>query len=182
MTAYQSTRKTRGASSTVTQIGILSDTHLSSPSPWFISQVGQAFSDCSTILHAGDLTDISILEVFRDKEVHAVHGNMCERSSFQALPGNKIIEIEGFTIGLCHGAGARHNIEERMWDLFPTVDCIVYGHTHFAVNHKLANTLFINPGSFAATGRYGAPGTYAILHVSDEGLRASLHQLGETGP
>jgi len=164
----------------VTRIGILSDTHISSLSPWFVKQTHAAFRDCSIILHAGDLTDISILSAFEGKEVHAVHGNMCEISSHQSLPTDKIITIDGYTIGLCHGAGARHNIEERMWDLFPAVDCIVYGHTHIAVNHRLAKILFINPGSFAATGRYGAPGSFAILTIDEDGLNASLYQFAET--
>jgi uncharacterized protein len=165
----------------LTCIGILSDTHINSPSPWFIKQVQQAFTDCSIILHAGDLTSISILGIFQGKEVHAVHGNMCEYSSRQALPAEKLIKVDGYTIALCHGAGATYNIEERMWNLFPTADCIVYGHTHVAVNHRLGKTLFVNPGSFAATGRYGAPGSYAILTTDDSGLNASLHQFTETG-
>ncbi len=161
----------------MTRIGILSDTHLSNPTPWFIRQVEHAFSECPVILHAGDLTDISVLSIFKDKKVYGVHGNMCELSSRMALPHHNTIEIGGIHIGLCHGAGARHNIEERMWELFPTCDCIVYGHTHIAVNHQVAQTLFINPGSFASTGRYGAPGSYAILDIDDDGFRASLYQL-----
>ena len=159
----------------MTQIGILSDTHITKLEPWYTEQVKEAFAECSMILHAGDLTDIGILGIFQDKVVHAVHGNMCELSSRQALPTSKLLEIDGYTIGLCHGAGARHNIEERMWDLFPTADCIVYGHTHIAVNHRIGNTLFINPGSFQPTGRYGAPGSYAILHVEPQGLHAALY-------
>ncbi len=160
----------------MTRIGILSDTHITHPQPWFLLQVQEAFKDCSVILHAGDLTDISVLDIFKGKEIHAVHGNMCEMSSRQNLPNSKVIPIEDYTIGLCHGAGARHNIEERMWNLFPTVDCIVYGHTHIPVNHRLAKTLFINPGSFQATGRFGAQGTYAILSIDENGLDAKLYE------
>jgi putative phosphoesterase len=160
----------------MTRIGILSDTHITRIEPWYRAQVKTAFQDCSTILHAGDLTDVSILDIFKGKEVHAVHGNMCELSSRQHLPTSKLITIEGYSIGLCHGAGARHNIEERMWDLFPTADCIVYGHTHIPVNHRFAKTLFINPGSFQPTGRYGAAGSYAILSINENGPRAELFQ------
>lgn len=160
----------------MTRIGILSDTHITQNASWYTKQVEEAFHDCSIILHAGDLTDLSILSVFQDKKIHAVHGNMCEISSRHALPTTKVITIEEYTIGLCHGAGPRHNIEERMWDLFPTADCIVYGHTHIAVNHRFGNTLFINPGSFQPTGRYGAPGSYAILCLDKNGLHATLHQ------
>jgi putative phosphoesterase len=165
----------------MTRIGILSDTHLGSPTPWFTNQAQQAFKNCSVILHAGDLTDVSILKVFKGKKIHAVHGNMCDASSYHSLPTDKMISIDGYSIGLCHGAGNRHNIEERMWNLFPTADCIVYGHTHIAVNHVLAKTLFINPGSFASTGRYGAQGSYAILTTNPDGLKASIHTITETG-
>jgi len=161
----------------VTRVGILSDTHLSRPSSWLTRQAQVAFQDCSVILHAGDLTDISILDIFEGKEVHAVHGNMCDLSSYHTLPSDKLITIDGYSIGLCHGAGARHNIEDRLWNIFPDVDCIVYGHTHLAVNHLLGKTLFINPGSFASTGRYGSSGTYAILTTTANGLEASLQQL-----
>jgi hypothetical protein len=160
----------------MTRIGILSDTHITQSVPWYTKQVEEAFHDCTVILHAGDLTDLSILYIFQNKEVHAVHGNMCEISSRQKLPSSKLITIEGYSIGLCHGAGSRHNIEDRMWDLFPTADCIVYGHTHIAINHRFGKTLFINPGSFQPTGRYGAPGSYAILSIDKNGLHATLHQ------
>ncbi len=166
-----------GEHSAVTHIGILSDTHITNPSTWFVKQAQSAFQSCSVILHAGDLTDRSILDIFTDKTVYAVHGNMCEASSYHALPTDRVIEIDGYSIGLCHGAGARHNIEDRMLDLFPTVDCIVYGHTHIAVNHSIGTTLFINPGAFASSGRHGAPGSYAILTTGSDGLHATLHQL-----
>ncbi len=161
------------------RVGILSDTHLNSPDSRFRRQVQKTFRDCSVILHAGDLTDFSILEAFGDKEVHAVHGNMCSSSAQQQLPMEKTIKLGNFSIGLCHGAnGPRHTIEDRMWDLFPTADCIVYGHTHIPVCHRLAKTLFINPGSFTGTGRYGAAGTYAIMIIDSNNISAELYQLG----
>ncbi len=165
------------------RVGILSDTHLGGPLPLFNKQVQAVFRDCSIILHAGDLTDISVLDVFKDKELHVVHGNMCSYQTQQQLPTDKLIQIGNYSIGLCHGAnGARHTIEERMWDLFPTADCIVYGHTHIPVCHTFAKTLFVNPGSFTGTGRYGSSGTYAILSIASNGIKGSLHHLKELQP
>lgn len=163
----------------MTRIGILSDTHITQSYSWYTEQVKEAFQDCSIILHAGDLTDLSILDIFQDKEIHAVYGNMCEMSSRQNLPSSKLITIEGHSIALCHGTGARHNIEERMWNLFPTANCIVYGHTHISVTHRFANTLFINPGSFQPSDRYGASGSYAILSIDKNDLHATLHQINK---
>lgn len=129
------------------------------------------------ILHAGDLTDISVLDVFKDKEVHAVHGNMCHTSSRSRLPGSKIIQVESFKIGLLHGMGCRHDLVDCLLRQFKEeVNCIVSGHTHIPRWEQIGPVLFINPGSFTGTGRYGAPGTYAILEVGEE-LRGGIFSL-----
>ena len=165
-------------------VGILSDTHLSSCSESFRRQVETVFAQCTIILHAGDLADISVLEAFHGKEVHAVHGNMCNRESQQLLPNSKLITIGGYQIGLYHGAwGPRHTIEERVWAMFPQADCIVYGHTHHAVCHRVGGVLFINPGTFQSTGPFGAPGTCAILQIDEQaadrqnGLQAVIYEV-----
>lgn len=148
-----------------TKIGILSDTHMIRLDPPFQQAVDLCFADASVILHAGDLTDISILDAFRGKEVHAVHGNMCHASSRNSLPEKKVVRIDGFSIGLIHGMGYRHHVEDFLLREFPDVDCIVSGHTHRPVCRHLYDILFINPGSFMGSGRYGAPGTYALLET-----------------
>ncbi len=161
----------------MTNVGILSDTHISNCTDNFRSLVQKAFTDCTVIIHAGDLTDSSILEAFDGKVVHAVHGNMCSSLTQHALPHHKQILLGGYSIGICHGAGIRFNIEERVWQLFPDADCIVYGHTHQPVCEKKGNILFINPGSFQSTSPYGAPATYAILSIDATGLHARIHNL-----
>ena len=165
----------------MTKIGILSDTHLTSVSNEFLQQVENAFSDCSVIIHAGDLTEISILSVFKGKEIHAVAGNMCNYSSRMALPEAKTFVIDGYLFALCHGAnGPRHNIEERMFDTFPEADCIIYGHTHVPICKQIGTTLYLNPGSFQATGRYGATGTYGIITTTAGGLQGEIKELERT--
>ena len=160
------------------KIGILSDTHLSKSTAQFRENCAAAFSGCDAIIHAGDLTDISLLATFAGKDVYGVHGNMCNHPTRQLLPEEKIIIIKGYSIAISHGAGLRHNIEERLLERFPEVDCIVYGHTHIPVCHTTGNTLIFNPGSFQGTGRYGAPGTYGLLHIGAENLRGSIHKVG----
>ncbi|MCP3892259.1 MAG: YfcE family phosphodiesterase [Desulfobulbaceae bacterium] len=158
-------------------IGILSDTHIQTASDAFTQNCQIAFSDCNVIIHAGDLTDSSILSVFKGKEVHAVYGNSCNRSTQISLPREKLISLGGFTIGISHGAGSRHNIEERVFDLFPEADCIVYGHSHIPVCHTVGGTLMMNPGSFQGTGPYGAAGSYGIIKIDQHGLQGSLHTI-----
>ena len=158
-------------------IGIISDTHLQRPDQNYLQLCTTTFAHCDAIIHAGDLTDTSILTVFTDKPIYAVHGNMCNYETQRDLPERQRITIEGYIIGVTHGAGARHNIEERVFEMFPDAHCIIYGHTHIPVCHYFGSTLLINPGSFQSTGRYGSPGSYAILHIDEDELRGSLHNL-----
>jgi len=156
--------------------GILSDTHMVRPDEQFSRLAEHCFADCSVIIHAGDLTNASVLDVFQGKEVYAVHGNMCDASSYRNLPRETRFSFGRFTIGLTHGAHLGRDIEGSLWNLFPEVDCMVYGHTHHAVCHRQGGILIINPGSFRSTGRWGAPGTYAIIEAEDT-LRATLHEV-----
>ena len=158
--------------------GILSDTHITTINQRLKESIRAAFSTCDVIFHAGDITHLAVLELFASKTVYAVHGNMCDLAVRKTLPESRIVQLENKTIALCHGAGSRHNIEERMWSRFPEVDCIIYGHTHHAVCHYMGDILFINPGSFQISTPYGAPASYAILTLDDSGFHANLHTLG----
>ncbi len=161
-------------------IGILSDTHLVEPDKWFLAKAARCFADVDMILHAGDLTSLSVLEAFKGKSVHAVHGNMCSPRTRQSLPASRIIEVNRFRLALVHGAGNLHNIEDRLFALFAPIDCIVYGHTHKPVCHRYGPTLMINPGSFTATGPHGGSGTYAIITVDEQSMKGRIHSVGET--
>jgi len=157
-------------------VGILADTHLTRVTPEFAARVATCFAGCDLILHAGDLTEPTLLGAFGDRDVHAVHGNMCSVACQKLLPRKKTIRLGRFTLGLIHRAGDSYDFEDRLLDEFDPVDCLVYGHTHRPVCHQHGGVLYINPGSFQATGPYGHPGTYALLTVGDE-LQASIHEL-----
>lgn len=147
--------------------GVLSDTHLIRPDSLFKRQIRHCFNDCDIIIHAGDITEPTILEALGNKSVYAVHGNMCSAELHKQLPEATTFPFGDFIIGLTHGARLGYEIEERLWDLFPEADCMIYGHTHRPTCHKIGQALIINPGSFQATTRYGAPGTYAILEAGE---------------
>ncbi|MDX1776457.1 MAG: metallophosphoesterase family protein [Desulfobulbales bacterium] len=153
-------------------IGAISDTHLIKPDKWFQDKAAACFADADMILHAGDLTSLSVLEVFQGKTVHAVHGNMCGPNTRTSLPASKIITVGRFRFALIHGAGYMHNIEDKLYDAFAPVDCIVYGHTHQAVCHRYGSTLMVNPGSFTITG------TYAIIKVDENSMEGGIHHIG----
>ncbi len=128
------------------------------------------------ILHAGDLTNPLILNAFDGKEIHAVHGNMCSNGSLQALPRKKTIKVGEFTIGIIHNTGYAYDFEDQLALEFDEVDCIIYGHTHRPVCRTNGGILYINPGSFQATGRFGSPGTFALLDADTE-LKATLYEV-----
>jgi len=167
----------QSTSKAIRTIGVLSDTHLQSVNEPFLRQCTAAFAGCDTIIHAGDLIDLAILNAFQGKEVHAVCGNMCNRATRQVLPDKVQIVLAGYSIGICHGTGPGHNIEERVFEQFPEAGCIVFGHTHQALCRKIGHTLLLNPGSFLSTGRYGAAGTYGRITIDENGLNASIHTL-----
>ncbi|MGW8287296.1 MAG: metallophosphoesterase family protein [Desulfobulbales bacterium] len=155
-------------------IGVLSDTHLIETDRWFNEKVERCFADTDIILHAGDLTSLSVLESFTGKTIHAVHGNMCSPKTRESLPASKIIEVEGFRLALVHGAGYLPNIEDRLYDAFAPIDGIVFGHTHRPACLRYGPTLLVNPGSFTVTG------TYAIIKISQENMEARIHMIGDT--
>ncbi len=157
-------------------VGILSDTHRIRPDDRFRRSCQRCFADCPVIIHAGDLTDVAILEVFRDKEVYAVHGNMCTDRTRQVLPDMRSFRIRGYGFGLIHGAGLGPDRVGTMIGLFPDADCIISGHTHEPFWHWYGRTLFVNPGSFFSTGPYGAQGTYAVLQLG-ETLKGSIREV-----
>ena len=162
--------------------GILSDTHLTTIDREFIQWTKQCFADCDVIIHAGDLVDISLLEAFPDKTVHAVHGNCCRSNTLAVLPTQKTFQLGKFTVGVTHGNRlGRHaeTIEAGLWNVFPQADCMIYGHTHNAVCHRTPGEqgkLIINPGAFQVVSRYGMPCSYAILEAGEQ-LKGSLHEL-----
>lgn len=156
--------------------GILSDTHLTRVTQEFADAVHRCFYDCEVIIHAGDITDVAVLDAFQDKTLYAVHGNCCSQSAPASLPAQFSFELNGFKMGLAHGDRfSKADIESGLISLFPEADCLIYGHTHRAVCHRVAGRLIINPGSFQTAGRYGAPCTYAILEAGEE-LKGKIYE------
>ncbi len=162
-------------------IGVLSDTHLASVDNHYRSQTAYAFSGCAAIIHAGDLTNKAVLDVFAGKKIYAVHGNMCSFATRTALPDSLTFTIDGYKFGLDHGDGVGYDLETGLISRFGDVDCIIFGHTHRPLVQRFDSVLFVNPGTFRGTGRYGSGGTYGILTIDENRLSAEIHYLPQVG-
>ncbi len=149
------------------KIGVISDTHLKSYDERLSIIMEDYFCDVDLILHAGDLVDISILDVFDGKEVKAVCGNMDPPEVKKLLPDKLLLDLNGHKIGLIHGWGMPFGVEKKLRERFDDIDCLVYGHTHRAVNMVKDNVLFFNPGS-AIDKRFSESNTIGILEINDK--------------
>ncbi len=151
------------------KIGVISDTHIHDLA--FGIRLADrlcatCFADVAMILHAGDVVNPEFLGCFGERIVHAVRGNMDPPLS--GVPIKKIVSIAGFRIGLAHGWGAPASLEQRLLHEFQglSLDCLVYGHSHRPVCHRVGNLLLFNPGS--ATDRREAPcHTVGLLEIGD---------------
>lgn len=150
------------------KIGVISDTHLRSADGLLEKIAGTFFHDAELILHAGDLVEPEVLDVFSGKTVLAVAGNMDSPAVREAFPGKRIISAGRFRIGLIHGWGPPDGIEERLARVFQDdpVDCLVYGHTHRPANHLRKGILYFNPGS-PSEGPFASRRTVGLLEITD---------------
>ena len=149
------------------KIGVISDTHLNISDDRLEKIVEDHFHGVDLVLHAGDIVDLGVLEVFKDKQVYAVSGNMDPDSVREVFPKKRVVEIEGRRIGLIHGWGSPSGLEEKLLLEFEDVKCIVYGHTHRAMNEVRCGVLLFNPGS-PTDRRFAKRNSVGILDIGEE--------------
>lgn len=148
------------------RIGVISDTHLTGYDERLKRIVHEHFKDVELILHAGDLVDMRVLDIFEGKDIKAVCGNMDPSSVRDILPDRLILTLNNYRIGLIHGWGMPFGIESKLLKEIGNVDCLVYGHTHRAMNVFRDGVLFFNPGS-ATDKRFASRNTIGILDVRE---------------
>jgi hypothetical protein len=131
------------------KVGVFSDTHLKSAKE-LPRKTLDLLSSVDAIIHAGDYQDISVVETLTElKDFYGVCGNMDSGHVRALLPEKRVVELNGFKIGITHGWGAPRGIELRVKTFFPEDDlnAIVFGHSHKPCNTVINNILFFNPGS-----------------------------------
>ena len=139
-------------------IGLISDTHIPETKLPLPEKILSIFRDrkVELILHAGDIYDPACLDwLEKAAPVLACEGNgdFFRKIKDPRIEATRVMEFEGFKIGLTHGLAIpeyppRRTIESVMEHEFKQpVDIIVFGDTHTEEIVKIKNVLCINPGS-----------------------------------
>ncbi|NQT95116.1 MAG: metallophosphoesterase family protein [Candidatus Omnitrophica bacterium] len=152
------------------KIAVISDTHIPQACEKLPDSLLKELAKTDLIIHAGDLAGLSVLENLKKiAPVEAVIGNMDSHNMRKELPEKKILEIEGFRIGIIHGEGPPDRIQDYVKMKFAgeKLDCIIHGHSHTPYIEKIDNTIYFNPGS--PTDKVFAPyNSYGILEITDK--------------
>ena len=165
-------------------IGVVSDTH-----GYFDPALPESLEGVETILHAGDVGSIAILDQLRAiAPVQAVQGNV--DSAALGLPLTLTVRYEGIAILVQHQltrpqsvlsdwadlptSGKPFQQRQRFLESFPEqTQVVIFGHSHEPCAMILACRLFFNPGS-AGRKRFSLPRCCGRLEVSPRGVRATI--------
>jgi putative phosphoesterase len=145
---------------------VVADTHVGEHLPALPAEVAEVLEGVDLILHAGDLTDVVVLEELgRVAPVVAVRGNHDEEAGIDGLPRDAVVEVGGRRIGLTHGSRTRAvelpaaalsllsartvllGFAGAMRRRFGDVDCVVVGHLHMPIHRMVDGALLFSPGA-----------------------------------
>lgn len=132
------------------KITVISDTHIVRKGQEIPIQVLKSIENTDFLIHAGDFTSASLLYYLEAlTRVEAVAGNNDGSDILIHLGKKKIIEIDGFKIGITHGEGDYGNILQRVKKTFSDdkVDIVIFGHSHQPYKGIENGVLYFNPGS-----------------------------------
>ncbi len=161
------------------KIGVISDTHIPMRVKSLPPAIFEVLEGVELILHAGDIVSENVLiDLKAIAPLEAVSGNVDPFELQAKLPRKKILNLNGFRIGLIHGDGrsgkTSQKTSERVLNAFEgeNVDVIVFGHSHKPFNERRDGILLFNPGSLTDPRRQPKP-SYGIIHL-DETIRGEI--------
>lgn len=157
---------------------LVTDTHLGiGQASILVDKLGRLLDDVDVIVHAGDITDISIIGALSERApVYAVLGN---NDRGVKLPERRVFDADGCEVAIVHDSGASAGRAARLRRWFPTADIVVFGHSHMPsyetdvradghVQHQ------INPGS-AIQRRRAPERTAAVVEIESGTVAAVRH-------
>ena len=151
------------------QIGVIADTHIPDFKRVLPDALASLFSRVDLIIHAGDITEESVLlELEKIAPVAAVYGNRDSETLKARLPKKMVLTLHGHRGGVIHGDGEKGTTMQRIAGFFPEapVECVIFGHSHIPCNRVINGVLYFNPGSPTAKRRQAYP-SVGILDIGD---------------
>lgn len=151
------------------RIGIISDTHgLLRP------EAERCLMGVDHIIHGGDIGNAGIIDaLLRIAPVTAIRGNVDTGVWAHEYAKTELVRIAGRSIFVVH--------DLKTLGIDPValgIDIVVSGHSHVPKIETVGGVLYLNPGS-AGRRRFRLPITLATLDVASEGLRPTIHDLGD---
>jgi putative phosphoesterase len=130
-------------------VDLISDTHIPARAKTLPKKIFEVFDGASLILHAGDLTQLSVVaELEQLAPVVAVCGNMDGYEVSEKLPRMNSVKVYEWKIGVIHDPGIFMGTK-KMKTMARENDfsVLVFGHTHRPSLKQEEGIILINPGS-----------------------------------
>jgi uncharacterized protein len=170
------------------KIGLISDTH-----GLYDPRLAEALQGSDVILHAGDVGSADVLDQVRlIAPVHAVRGNVDGPDN--GWPLSLTITLTGVIIHILHVLPAAQSdlvqwarsaetsghlprpAERFLRGFDPSVEVVMFGHSHSPCLLVFGGVLWVNPGS-AGPKRFKLPRTCATLKIAGDRIAAAVHSL-----
>jgi putative phosphoesterase len=161
-------------------VGLISDTHIPARAKTVPKKIFEVFDGASLILHAGDLTQLSVVaELEQLAPVVAVCGNMDQSEVRERLPRMNSVKVYEWKIGVIHDPGAFMGTK-RMKTMARENDfsVLVFGHTHRPSLKQEEGIIFINPGSPTnPLPSFLTKPTVALLRITKEKIEPEIIEI-----
>lgn len=161
-------------------VGLISDTHIPAKAKAVPKKIFGVFDGASVILHAGDLTQLSVVDELEQlAPVVAVCGNMDQSEVGRKLPKMNSVKVYKWKIGLIHNPGVLWGTK-RMKSIAKrnNFDALIFGHTHRPSVKRAEEALFVNPGSPTnPLPPFLTKPTVALLRISKEKIEPEIIEI-----
>jgi uncharacterized protein len=126
------------------------------------------------VLHTGDAGHASVLEMLEAvAPLEAVRGNADPLDLIEALPDHVWIDAGSRTVLLMHGHHGKTALTAARSAADPSIDLIVFGHSHRPLIEREGTTILFNPGS-PVERRWNPHFGLGLIDVSDERIEPEL--------
>jgi len=161
-------------------VGLISDTHIPARARAVPKKVFEVFDGASLILHAGDLTQLSVVDELEQlAPVVAVCGNMDQSEVRERLPKMNSVKVYKWKIGVIHDPRIFMGMK-RMKTIARENDfsVLVFGHTHRPSLKQEEGIIFINPGSTTnPLPPFITKPTVALLKITKEKIEPEIIEI-----